>query len=168
MVANSILTNPTLFSGCGKIDIDCIQNWVDICYNSTLSDYEYSDIIDVQTIYEKPPYLTFQCFHHHLVFMLEKVLPRHKRRIFNNLQKFRDVLDFLDTEFDIKPKLFDVEDFNKYRILTLWTSEVEDDNRMDENYYEVNSGKFFSSKVDVIEQDHEEKDYDLGNIFIET
>ncbi|KAI4468695.1 trna-dihydrouridine synthase [Holotrichia oblita] len=168
MVANSILTNPMLFSGCEKTDMDCIQNWVDICYNSTLSDYEYSDVIHTQSISEKPPYLTFQCFHHHLVFMLEKVLPRHKRRIFNNLQKFSDVLDFLDVEFNIKPKLFDIKNSNKYRILPLWTSELEGDIQVDENYYEANSGKFFSSKANVTDQNQDDNDYDLADIFIEN
>ncbi|KRT83728.1 hypothetical protein AMK59_4769, partial [Oryctes borbonicus] len=53
MVANSILTNPMLFSGSTKADIKCIQNWLDICYNSTLSNYEHKEVIDTQTIPEK-------------------------------------------------------------------------------------------------------------------
>ncbi|GJQ81056.1 hypothetical protein Trydic_g21864 [Trypoxylus dichotomus] len=72
MVANSILTNPMLFSDSEKVDSSCIQNWLDICYNSTLSEYEYTKVVNTKTIAEKPPHLTFQCFHHHLVFMLEK------------------------------------------------------------------------------------------------
>lgn len=166
MVANSILTNPTLFCGCEKTNIDCIQNWIDICFNSTLSDYEFSEVSSMtNTIPEKPPYLTFQCFHHHLVFMLEKILPKYKRRIFNSLQKFADVLEFLYEEFEIKPKLFDIETFTKQRSLPIWSSGTADEVLIDEYDYEANSGSLFTSKIKATKQSDEE--YDLGNMFVE-
>lgn len=168
MVANGILTNPMLFAGFEKIDLNCIQNWVNICYNSTLSDQQHIEILDTHhKIPEKPPNLTFQCFHHHLVFMLEKVLPRQKRRIFNNLQKFSDVLDFLNNEFQIIPKLFDLETYNKHKILPLWSAEPSTDESTNDEYnYEKNPGNFFTSKISVNEED--ESGYDLQNIFVES
>jgi len=37
----------------------------------------------------------YQCFHNHLVYMLERVLPRSERRIFNALASSSAVIDYL-------------------------------------------------------------------------
>lgn len=113
MVANAILTNPELFTGQTVTSLECVQNWVDLCYNSTLTldGYQKASVNLVRRIPERPYNLTFQFFHHHLVFMLEKVLVKKQRKIFNNLKTFSSVLDFLEQSLGITPQLFTEEHF---------------------------------------------------------
>lgn len=73
MAARGILTNPALFAGHYITPLACVQDWVTISTATT----------------------PFQCFHHHLVFMLEKVLPKSERLIFNVIKTKQLVLDFL-------------------------------------------------------------------------
>ncbi|XP_025074451.1 tRNA-dihydrouridine(20a/20b) synthase [NAD(P)+]-like isoform X2 [Pogonomyrmex barbatus] len=82
MSARGILTNPALFSGYSTTPLVCVQDWLDI--TSSIS-------------------TEFQCFHHHLVFMLEKILPRKDRVLFNSLQNKSSVLEFLETYYNIRP-----------------------------------------------------------------
>ncbi|CAL7937850.1 unnamed protein product [Xylocopa violacea] len=82
MSARGILTNPALFSGHSITPLSCIQDWLDI-----------TSTIPTQFIY----------FHHHLVFMLEKLLPKKNRIFFNNLQNKTTVLEFLEETYGIKP-----------------------------------------------------------------
>lgn len=74
MAARGILTNPALFAGHSVTPLACVQDWVTI-----------------STATATP----FQCFHHHLVFMLEKVLPKPERLVFNIIKTKELVLDFL-------------------------------------------------------------------------
>lgn len=74
MAARGILTNPALFAGYPITPLACVQDWVTISTTTGTS---------------------FQCFHHHLVFMLEKVLPKSERLIFNVIKTKELVLDFL-------------------------------------------------------------------------
>jgi hypothetical protein len=74
MAARGILTNPALFAGYPITPLDCVKDWVTISTTTGTS---------------------FQCFHHHLVFMLEKVLPKSERLIFNVIKTKELVLDFL-------------------------------------------------------------------------
>lgn len=180
MVANSLLTNPTLFTGSESTTEECVQKWLDICYNSTLNIVSYNNYDPTVTpsIPERPPNLTFQCFHHHLVFMLEKLLPRSKRRIFNNLQTFNDVLSFLYEHFGISPQSYDLNNFENSKLLDL------DYNNRDEVYLEFkhnsalngllenmyngyscenSDGKFFKSKL---VDDTDSVEYDLASVFI--
>ncbi|XP_018327221.1 tRNA-dihydrouridine(20a/20b) synthase [NAD(P)+]-like isoform X1 [Agrilus planipennis] len=171
MVGNGILTNPTLFSGSNTTTIACVQSWIDICYNSTLTLEKYNILrqskqIQNPVIPERPLNLTFQCFHHHLVFMLEKILPRFKRRIFNGLQTFSTVLHFLKENLGLTCKLFDEEtfmnscvlDINYYNFLN---------NCTEINYYNhQNEGKFFSEKCTFSDVYDEEEN--ILNIFSET
>lgn len=82
MSARGILTNPALFSGYSTTPLVCVQDWLNI--TSTIP-------------------TDFQCFHHHLVFMLEKILPKRDRVLFNNLQNKTSVLEFLENYYDIRP-----------------------------------------------------------------
>jgi len=82
MSARGILTNPALFLGCSATPLTCVQDWLDI--TATIP-------------------TEFQCFHHHLVFMLEKILPRKDRVLFNSLQNKSSVLEFLENYYNIKP-----------------------------------------------------------------
>ncbi|CAH0627130.1 unnamed protein product [Chrysodeixis includens] len=76
MVASGILTNPALFSGATTTPLSCVKMWIE------MKDKE-SDR------------LTFQCYHHHLVFMLEKVLTKQQKQVFNYLSTFESVDQFL-------------------------------------------------------------------------
>ncbi|KAG5870097.1 hypothetical protein JTB14_013728 [Gonioctena quinquepunctata] len=176
MVANGILSNPTLFSGTSITTEDCIQHWLDICYNSTLTidTYEKEVTNPKSTIPERPYNLNFQCFHHHLVFMLEKVLPKKQRNIFNNLKTFSSVLQFIENYFNVKPRLFEYGHFmktvslglnyeNRHNIyeklkpIILNESDVYDCFSYDSN----TDGKYFSSKMTSV-------DCSLSDIFLEN
>ncbi|XP_019866540.1 tRNA-dihydrouridine(20a/20b) synthase [NAD(P)+]-like [Aethina tumida] len=180
MVANGILTNPTIFNGTEITSMECVQQWVNICYNSTLTPESYEKLLStgdsLLEFKEKPINLTFQCFHHHLVFMLEKILTKQQKRIFNNLKKFKDVLDFLQTNFNISPKLFGKNNFNLHKRLptdyegrdALYNrlkpeTEIENDAFL---YNYETDGKYFSSKLQKVEQ--QENNCDWTNIFIEN
>ncbi|XP_066586713.1 tRNA-dihydrouridine(20a/20b) synthase [NAD(P)+]-like isoform X2 [Prorops nasuta] len=82
MAARGILTNPALFSGSPVTPLTCIQNWLDI-----------TSRIPTQ----------FLQFHHHLVFMLEKLLSKKKRQVFNTLQDKESVLRFLEENYGVRP-----------------------------------------------------------------
>lgn len=78
MSARGILQNPAMFKGYSETPKECIQNWVQLSLASNLH---------------------FTTFHHHLVFMLEKILQKRHRRKFNNLTNYFDVLFFLNQFF---------------------------------------------------------------------
>ncbi|XP_047345415.1 tRNA-dihydrouridine(20a/20b) synthase [NAD(P)+]-like isoform X2 [Vespa velutina] len=82
MSARGILTNPALFSGYTTTPLSCIQDWIDITAR-----------IDAH----------FLCFHHHLVFMTEKMLSKKDRVYLNSLKTRKSVLEFLGNHFDIRP-----------------------------------------------------------------
>ncbi|CAB3221405.1 unnamed protein product [Arctia plantaginis] len=76
MAASGILTNPGLFSGATKTPLSCVKLWMDMKDK------------DVDSI-------SFQCYHHHLVFMLEKVLSKQQKLVFNHLSTFETVDKYL-------------------------------------------------------------------------
>ncbi|CAA9994354.1 unnamed protein product [Nesidiocoris tenuis] len=80
MAAQGMLNNPALFAGAKFTPISCVQDWIDLTLHSDV---------------------TFQCFHHHLVFMMEKILTKEQRKVFNNLHDEREVADFLNAELDV-------------------------------------------------------------------
>lgn len=84
MSANGLLTNPALFAGYAVTPLVCVQDWLNI-----------TSAIPTE----------FQCFHHHLVFMLEKILPKKERILFNNLQNKSSVLEFLENYYNIRPNV---------------------------------------------------------------
>ncbi|CAH1395961.1 unnamed protein product [Nezara viridula] len=116
MAARGILQNPAMFSGLEKTPLSCVQNWVDLCCKS-----------DVQ----------FQCYHHHLVFMLEKVLSKKERNTFNFLKTFDQVNNYLSEKLSISiptatktknchVEYSDVQDGSYFKSKILQTSEFED------------------------------------------
>lgn len=174
MVANGLLTNPTLFSGSSRTTLDCVQTWVDICYNSTLTFEQFKNTKLVLGIPEKPNNLTFQCFHHHLVFMLEKLLSRVEKKIFNNLQSFQSVLSFLKSQFDITPQLFGKSRFLETCPLDLDYTNLDrmyldlkpsSDKKIDfvDTFYDPddNKGKYFTNKL------KEDVSCDWSDLFLE-
>lgn len=76
MAASGILSNPAMFSGADRTPWSVIKMWMDLKNRG-------SDRI------------TFQIYHHHLVFMLEKVLSKQQKLIFNHLSSFEDVDQYL-------------------------------------------------------------------------
>lgn len=137
MAARGMLSNPTLFSG--KFDttpLSCVQEWLNIAHAADNK-------------------ITFQCFHHHLTFMMEKMLKRKERSAFNSLANKSQVYEYLREKFDIVPeasldlKLVNCEyDETNYRerVKNLKLQE-----RRDILAYnaENNPGKFFLSQKEV-------------------
>ncbi|XP_005100580.1 tRNA-dihydrouridine(20a/20b) synthase [NAD(P)+]-like [Aplysia californica] len=74
MAARGILANPAMYAGYKDTPLQCVQDWVDIALS-----------IGTQ----------FPCFHHHLIFMLEHILSKAERNVFNSLASLSAVLDFL-------------------------------------------------------------------------
>jgi tRNA-dihydrouridine synthase 4 len=88
MSARGILSNPALFAGYEKTPLSCVQDWIDIHNRQR----------------EK---MTFQNFHHHLVFMMESnsgLLSKQDRKQFNDLTKREQCLQFLDDKLSIRPR----------------------------------------------------------------
>ncbi|XP_017780158.1 PREDICTED: tRNA-dihydrouridine(20a/20b) synthase [NAD(P)+]-like isoform X2 [Nicrophorus vespilloides] len=179
MVANSLLTNPMLFTGASKPTLNCVQKWINICYNSTVPMSSYSEVTEPK-ISSRPLNLNFHCFHHHLVFMLEKILPKYKRRVFNKLKEFDDVLAFLEAELLLKPQLYDVDTFrNSYNLtldykdtISVYTR-LRDRNACNEafvdesNEYnsEATDGSYFNKKLEQVNEDDVEEVYDWDSLY---
>lgn len=74
MSARGLLQNPSLFTGTEGTTAACIKDWVDmsLSYGST-----------------------FTNMHHHLMFMLEGLMPKHERKLFNSYTSLTSVLDHL-------------------------------------------------------------------------
>ena len=81
MAARSSLENPAFYSGFESTPKECIEAWVRISLE-TGNQFTY--------------------FHHHLSYMLEKLLPRPERKYFNSLNSTLAVLDFLRDHFQIE------------------------------------------------------------------
>lgn len=77
MAASGILTNPALFSGAKITPLSCVKLWQKMKDNDNKK-------------------ITFQCYHHHLVFMLEKVLTKQQKQVFNHLGTFESVDEYLN------------------------------------------------------------------------
>lgn len=144
MSARGILSNPTLFAGTDTTTVACLQHWIDIANAN--------------------PNVTFQCFHHHLSFMMEKMLKRKQRIEFNQYSNKEQVYAFLENQFGIMADqsingevLVCEYDENKFR-------QRSREHDIDQNRIEYNSGnnpgKFFESQL----TNDEESDSDDGGI----
>lgn len=92
MAARAILANPTLFSG--KFDttpMQCIQEWIDIGHAASENVY-------------------FQNFHHHFTFMMEKMMKKRERVVFNDYTKKEQVFKHFDEFYGIRPRPIDWEE----------------------------------------------------------
>lgn len=148
MSARAILTNPGLFAGYNTTPIECVQDWVNLVTAS-------GDAI------------TFQCFHHHLAFMMEKMIRRGVRVQFNNFTTKEEVLQFLEQHFGIVPQLageldagapdigqiirgvFDETNY-KARIKNYELEEEERRVQLERELYDstASEGKYFRSKME--------------------
>lgn len=77
MSARGILHNPGLFAGHQNTPLSAVQDWLNIKHTN------------------------FLWFHHHLVFMCERLLPKSARNTFNQLRKASDVVSFLEDQLHI-------------------------------------------------------------------
>jgi tRNA-dihydrouridine synthase 4 len=125
MAARGILTNPALFAGHSVTPLACVQDWVTI-----------------STATATP----FQCFYHHLVFMLEKVLPKPERLVFNNIKTKELVLDFL-AEYGIVCQS-DMKEYSGYGAIDC-----------DYGDSDGSQGSFFKEKVGGSCEDEQMEDY---------
>lgn len=81
MSARGLLENPSFYAGHDITPKECVESWLRIA-------------MDTGT--------PFPCFHHHLSYMLERLLPRAERKYFNGLNSTPAVLDYLEERFGIK------------------------------------------------------------------
>lgn len=130
MSARGILANPALFAGYKETPLSCIQDWIDIHHKQN----------------EK---MTFQNFHHHLVFMMENMLNKSERIQFNDFTKKQQCLDFLEEKFSLTPQpinypqniICTYDDSNYKQLINseeFWASSYSS---------ESSHGKFFLSKL---------------------
>lgn len=78
MAARGLLNNPAMYSGCMHTPISCVRDWVEIALQTGV---------------------TFTLFHHHLMFMMESVMSRPEKRVFNTLSSIPAVLDYLEEHY---------------------------------------------------------------------
>uniref|UniRef100_A0A1A7YR33 tRNA-dihydrouridine synthase n=1 Tax=Iconisemion striatum TaxID=60296 RepID=A0A1A7YR33_9TELE len=78
MAARGLLANPAMFAGYEDTPLECIWDWVDI-----------------STELGTP----FTCFHHHLIYMLERVSSQPERKVFNSLSSTSAVIDYLQNTY---------------------------------------------------------------------
>lgn len=150
MAARGILANPTLFSG--KFDstpLECVQEWLNICHAA-----------DQKIVYP--------VFHHHLTFMMEKLVRRKQRAMFNLYSQRQQVYDYIADEFCLRPQSIDVpenikcvyDDKNFQNRLD--DLKIEEEKQKREQYDTENSlGKFFLEKA---REDFEDSDSDIGEV----
>lgn len=147
MSARGILTNPTLFSG--KYDttpIECVQQWLDICA-------------------EADDQIAFSFFHHHLTFMMEKILRRKQRAVFNSFTRRHQVYDYLADVLDLRPRPIDIppnicanyDESNYRKRITELNIEKAKQTR-DEYSSENTPGKFFLEKTNESSDDNDDDD----------
>lgn len=155
MAARGILANPTLFSGeYETTPVKCVQDWLNLAYAADTG-------------------ITFQCFHHHLTFMMEKLLRRKERLGFNCFSKKQQIYDFLKERFGIVPEV--INEYGSEGNILCEYDDVKYKERIqlqiDEDAKRYNSenscGKFFLSQLndDVLGDDEDNDDDGLNCLF---
>ncbi|XP_053109017.1 tRNA-dihydrouridine(20a/20b) synthase [NAD(P)+]-like isoform X2 [Hemicordylus capensis] len=81
MVARGLLANPAMFAGYEETPLKCVQDWVDIALEHGTP---------------------FTCFHHHLMYMLERVTSKQEKKVFNVLSSTSAVLDYLRENYPVQ------------------------------------------------------------------
>ena len=80
MSARGLLANPALYAGYNSTPINCVEDWIKIAINTGTS---------------------FNCFHHHLIYMLESSLTKADRQYFNVLGSTTCVISFLRDKYNL-------------------------------------------------------------------
>lgn len=157
MAARGILANPTLFSGqFSSTPLECVQNWMNI---GTAADNN----------------ITFQCFHHHFTFMMEKYMRKRDRALFNDFTRKEQVLQYMEERHDIRPEPIPIVDNwecsydeAKYRQRIKEINMLEKLSRITD-YNAANSrGKFFQSKMDGGSDGDDSLESDIDSDIINT
>lgn len=78
MSARGLLANPALYAGYEHTPLQCVWDWVNIA--SELG-------------------TPFTCFHHHLIYMLERISSQPERKVFNGLSSTAAVIDYLHATY---------------------------------------------------------------------
>eukprot|EP00088_Acartia_fossae_P037153 TRINITY_DN3832_c0_g1_i1.p1 TRINITY_DN3832_c0_g1~~TRINITY_DN3832_c0_g1_i1.p1 ORF type:complete len:306 (+),score=26.26 TRINITY_DN3832_c0_g1_i1:324-1241(+) len=84
MAARGLLENPAMYAGYDITPDSCVQDWLDIALNRGTS---------------------YATFHHHLIYMLEKSLPKSERRLFNSLASTSAVLNYVQNYLERDNKI---------------------------------------------------------------
>ncbi|XP_067155478.1 tRNA-dihydrouridine(20a/20b) synthase [NAD(P)+]-like [Apteryx mantelli] len=84
MVARGLLANPAMFAGYEETPLKCIQDWVDIALEHGTP---------------------FTCFHHHLMYMMERITSKQEKKVFNVLSSTSSVLDYLNDHYGRRRRL---------------------------------------------------------------
>ena len=138
MSARAVLANPGLWDSHLDTPLSCVQDWINIHHR-------------------QGDKMTFQNFHHHLVFMTENLMTRSERSHFNDLSKKQQCLDFLKEKFSMEPQHIEfpvntecIYDDSSYKSLInqeeFWSSDYSS---------ESTHGKFFMSKLHKVRPDPE-------------
>ncbi|XP_072509170.1 tRNA-dihydrouridine(20a/20b) synthase [NAD(P)+]-like isoform X3 [Notamacropus eugenii] len=80
MVARGLLANPAMFAGYKETPLKCIWDWVDIALEHGTP---------------------FMCFHHHLMYMMERITSKQEKKVFNALSSTTAVLDYLTDHYSM-------------------------------------------------------------------
>ncbi|MEE6481260.1 hypothetical protein FKM82_012807 [Ascaphus truei] len=80
MAARGLLANPAMFEGYDETPLTCVQDWVDIALEHGTP---------------------FTCFHHHLMYMMERITSKQEKRVFNVLSSTSAVLDYLRDHYGV-------------------------------------------------------------------
>ncbi|XP_077194293.1 tRNA-dihydrouridine(20a/20b) synthase [NAD(P)+]-like isoform X2 [Paroedura picta] len=81
MVARGLLANPAMFAGYEETPLKCIQDWVNIALEHGTP---------------------FTCFHHHLMYMMERITSKQEKKIFNVLSSTSAVVDYLRENYGLQ------------------------------------------------------------------
>lgn len=135
MSARSVLANPALFANYPQTPLSCIQDWINIHHRQG----------------EK---MSYQTFHHHLVFMIENLLTRKDRSRFNEFTKRQQCLDFLKEKLAVEPELIDFPEnwpchFDDSKYKNLMQQDLGNNGYSSESSH----GKFFLGKMNKVKAD---------------
>ncbi|RXN00851.1 tRNA-dihydrouridine(20a/20b) synthase [NAD(P)+]-like [Acipenser ruthenus] len=80
MAARGLLANPAMFAGYEETPLACIWDWVDIALEHGTP---------------------FTCFHHHLMYMMERITSQQEKKVFNVLSSTSAVVDYLHEHYGL-------------------------------------------------------------------
>ena len=80
MAARGLLDNPAMFAGYEVTPRECVRSWLDYSLGTGTH---------------------FTCFHHHLIYMMERLHSKSERKVFNTLSSTSAVLDWLEENYGI-------------------------------------------------------------------
>ncbi|XP_037956487.1 tRNA-dihydrouridine(20a/20b) synthase [NAD(P)+]-like [Teleopsis dalmanni] len=154
MAARGLLANPALFNPAFKdvpdTTLTSVQQWLDIAAKAEDN-------------------LTFQCFHHHLVFMWSSHMNRKLRVEFNNFTKKQQILDFFKERYDLSPLVASDADNFDYTDCTyehVNMVQIVEDSLNNDTWNADTNGKFFNEFSKEMQDDALENDeFELGNTF---